>query len=104
MGRTWFLKALAAAVITAVVGLLLLGLPGGFVLEGLKLIGRARQITGDRAWPAAIVITIAGAMSVIPASLALRFWAEHLAGWRHGLATAGVAFALTFVVSALLLA
>ena len=89
------LKALLGGGLTAVGGLLLLGLPGAAVLEALTYIGMTRPITGDAAWPAAILVTIAGGVCVALTSLALRRSSPGLTGWRHALATAGLALVVT---------
>lgn len=97
----WTVKAVVAAIVVGGVGLLLLGLPGAAILEIIQAVGFARNLASDAAWPLAIFTTVAGASLIIPASLALRYWWPHIAGWAHVWRTALLACSGTFVFAAL---
>ena len=101
--RSNIVKACVAGIVTLVVGLLLLGIPGAIVLEALATIGTIRTVTGDAAWPAAIVVTMAGAVMVTLASLAMRTAMPGLSGWRHMLAAAALALIATALLTAVAL-
>lgn len=103
MTQSWsnVLKACIAGALTLVGGLLLLGIPGAIVLEGLAALGMIRKMTGDAAWPAAILVTVGGAAMVTVASLAMRSMRPALTGWRHALAAAALALFVTALVTAL---
>ena len=92
--RAWITKACLAAAIALGVGTLTLGLPGR---HSCSLSASSFHPTAP--WPLAIMITQAGALSIMPVSLALRFAAPHLAGWQHVWATAFVTFVATLLVA-----
>jgi hypothetical protein len=66
---------IVSIVVLEVLGLGLLGLPGGAFLEALEpAMQRVGQgpITGDGAWPAAILMSVAWPLALVPAYLAAR--------------------------------
>jgi hypothetical protein len=93
----WFLKAAIAAVLVFGAGMLLLGLPGAMVLEFVEGLGLARKLPPDSVWPLAIYITFAGAVLIVPMSLALHYLQPRITGWGHVWRTALLALAGTFV-------
>jgi len=97
----WTVKAVVAAVVVGGVGLLLLGLPGAAVLEIIDALGLGGNIASDTAWPLAILVTVAGASLIVPASLALRYWSPGIAGWAHVWRVALLACAGTLVFAVL---
>ena len=105
MKQRWsnVLKACIAGALTLVGGLLLLDIPGAIVLEALAVIGVIKKVTGDAAWPAAILVTVAGAVLISIASLVMRRAAPGLVGWRHALAAALGAVIATAALTALVL-
>ncbi len=89
----WLAKACLAAGAVFVLGMVTLGLPGGFFVE--LVIGLGRRVPPDGAWPMAIEISAVGSLLIVPASLAVRLLGPNLAGWGHAWATAAIAFAAT---------
>ena len=87
----WLLKAAVAAVLVFGLGIfLLLGLPGAFFMELAEALRLTPHITGDVVWPIAIFITGVLGISVLPASLALRWINPSWTGWRHAVGTAAL--------------
>ena len=74
-------RSLFAAGIVFAIGMLTLGLPGAMFVE--VLIPAGRKLPPDSAWPLAILITLVGALIIVPVSLALRFVMPHAVGWHH---------------------
>jgi hypothetical protein len=102
--RNWTLRALIAGAAVAFVGLFpLMGIPGALVIEGGALVGLVPRPVGDRAWPAAILLTLVLGAAIVTASLACRRFAAALVGWRHALAATALAVALTTLVAIALL-
>jgi hypothetical protein len=87
----WFLKAVVAAVLVLGLGIfLLLGLPGALFMELAEALRLTPRITGDVVWPIAIFVTGVLGISVLPASLALRWINQSWTGWHHAIGTAAL--------------
>jgi hypothetical protein len=84
-GFSWRSLMISVGVIE-ILGLVLLGLPGGAFLEAFQpvmvRIG-LNPITGDAAWPAAIVMSLVWPLALVPAYLVAR--ATSLGNWQRGL-------------------
>jgi hypothetical protein len=96
------LKAVLAAMVVCGAGMLLLGLPGAFVLELIGGLGLVGTLPPDAAWPLAIEITAAQAALIVPASLVLRYARPEISGWAHAWRAGLLAFAGTLLVAVLL--
>jgi hypothetical protein len=85
-----------------VMGLVLLGLPGAAFLETLEpFMQRAGRgpISGDGAWPAAILMSAVWPLALAPAYLAAR--SIGVGALKRGMMVLGVLVALCFVIGAL---
>src|SRR5262245_3382131 len=90
---SWIRSACLAAIIVFGIGTLTLGLPGALFLEVVA----GSRLPADGAWPLAIGITQLGALTIVPASLALRFLAPYARGWQHAGLTALLSVVATFL-------
>jgi hypothetical protein len=86
-----------------VLGLVLLGLPGAAFLETLEPIMRRLgrpPISGDGAWPAAIMMSLAWPFSLVPAYLVAR--SVRFGNALRGLVTLAVLVAMCLLIGVLL--
>ena len=91
-----------SAAVLEVLGLVLLGLPGAAFLETLEpLMQRAGRgpISGDGAWPAAIVMSAVWPFALAPAYLAAR--SVRVGNPQRGLVALGVLVVLCVLIGAL---
>jgi hypothetical protein len=93
----WIIKAGVAAGIVYGIGILTVGLPGAVFLSILN-----PKVHPDAVWPLAIMITQAGSLLIIPASLLLRLIKPEFAGFSHVLATAVLTFFATLIATMIL--
>jgi hypothetical protein len=93
----WIIKAVVAAGIVYGIGILTVGLPGAVFLSILN-----PKVHPDAAWPLAIMITQAGSLLIIPASLLLRVIKPEFVGRAHVLATAVLTFFATLIATMIL--
>jgi hypothetical protein len=85
-----------------VLGLVLLGLPGAAFLEALdpimERLGRS-PISGDAAWPAAIMMSAVWPVALVPACLAAR--SVHLRNVQRGLVFLAVLLSVSLLIGVL---
>jgi hypothetical protein len=93
----WIIKAVVAAGVVYGIGILTVGLPGAVFLSILN-----PKVHPDAAWPLAIMITQAGSLLIIPASLLLRLIKPEFVGRTHVLATAVLTFFATLIAAMIL--
>ena len=93
----WIVKAVLAAGVVYVIGILTVGLPGAVFLGILD-----PKVHPDAAWPLAIRITQVGSLLIVPASLLLRVIKPEFAGFSHVLATAVLTFVATLIATMIL--
>lgn len=94
------LPVMLIAVGIAVLGFILLGLPGILILEAATVFAglvSTVRLGGDEFWPAALTISALGPFTLVPAHLVLR--RACLRRWPHAVLTAALALTLTFVAS-----
>jgi hypothetical protein len=90
---SWIRGACLAAVMVFGIGTLTLGLPGALFVEVVA----GSRLPADSAWPLAIGITQLGALTIVPACLALRFLVPHARGWQHAGLTAVLSVVASFL-------
>ena len=98
---SWWSLAISVGVLE-VVGFVLLGLPGAAFLEAMAPImkGMGRPpITGDAAWPAAIMMSAAWPVALAPAYAVAR--SVPLGNGQRGLVALAVLIALCFLIGML---
>ena len=99
---SWWSLAISIGVLE-VLGFVLLGLPGAAFLEAIapvmQAMGRPR-ITGDAAWPAAIMMSLAWPLALAPAYAAAR--SVPLGKGRRGLVALAVLVVLCFLIGILI--
>ena len=98
---SWWSLAISIGVLE-VLGFVLLGLPGAAFLEAIAPVmqGMGRPpITGDAAWPAAIMMSLAWPVALIPAYAVAR--SVPLGNGQRGLVALAVLVVLCFVIGAL---
>ena len=99
---SWWWLAISIGALE-VLGFVLLGLPGAAFLEALapvmRGLGRA-PITGDAAWPAAIMMSLAWPVALAPAYAVAR--SVPLGNGQRGLVALAVLVALCFLIGLLL--
>ena len=98
---SWWSLAISVGALE-VLGFVLLGLPGAAFLEAIAPVmqgmGRSR-ITGDAAWPAAIMMSLAWPVTLVPAYAVAR--SVPLGNGQRGLVALGVLVALCFLIGML---
>ena len=99
---SWWSLAISIGVLE-VLGFVLLGLPGAAFLEAIapvmQTMGRPR-ITGDAAWPAAIMMSLAWPLALAPAYAVAR--SVSLGNGQRGLVALAVLVSLSFLLGMLL--
>ena len=103
MARPVWVSLLIAAILM-VGGLLLLGIPGAIIGAladpVVQLIGGlpGPLLDGDRAWPLAILLTLAVPPAIPAIVLAQRAWWPAMPGWQLALLILGVLYLWTIVL------
>ena len=99
---SWWWLAISIGVLE-ILGFVLLGLPGAAFLEAIapvmRVMGRP-SITGDAAWPAAIMMSLAWPLGLAPAYAVAR--AVPIGNGQRGLVALGVLVALCFLIALLI--
>ena len=98
---SWWSLAISIGVLE-VLGFVLLGLPGAAFLEAIAPVMRGMgrpPITGDAAWPAAIMMSLAWPLALAPAYAAAR--SVPLGNGQRGLVALAVLVALCFLMAML---
>jgi hypothetical protein len=99
---SWWSLAISIGVLE-VLGFVLLGLPGAAFLEAMAPVMRGMgrlPVTGDAAWPAAIMMSLAWPLALAPAYVVAR--SVPLGNGQRGLVAFAVLVAMSFLIGMLI--
>ena len=98
--RSGTLIVVLISAVLAIIGLVLVGLPGAVVLQAAMILTglvSSARLGGDQVWPAALTVSAFGPFVLVAAHLVLR--RTHLVLWLRALLSMVLSLAVTLVAS-----